>query len=80
MFSNSDAELTGDGESALAGGLTEVEFAAQLARAVWQANGRFCSVTVNATYLEALPYESYEYLEEDFARLMAGEGQDVAPA
>jgi len=78
-FTTSDAELTGDGESALAGGVTEVEFAAQLARAVWQANGGFCSVTVNATYLEALPFESYEYLGEDFARLMAGKGHDGAP-
>lgn len=79
-FGDHDTELSGDGESALTGGLTEAEFAAQLARAVWQANGGFCRVAVNATYLEALPFEKYEYQEEDFARLTAGEGCDVPPA
>ena len=38
--------------------------------AIWRANGGFCEVVVNATYLEELPYEIHALDEADYARLI----------
>jgi len=46
-------------ESCLAGGEDEDQFADRLAGAIWKANKAFCHVTVEASYLEELPYESH---------------------
>ena len=53
----------------LSGGKTEEEFAEQLAKAIWVANGGYCEVEVVATYLENLPCETYSFYENDFQRL-----------
>lgn len=54
----------------LSGGESEEEFAACLTEAIWKANGKFCNVNVTATFLEELPYESYEFDEEDYQRFL----------
>jgi hypothetical protein len=38
--------------------------------AIWRANGAYCDVTVDATYLESLPYETHCLSEADYARLI----------
>jgi hypothetical protein len=63
-------QLSASGDSNLCGGETEVEFAERLSLAVWKANGKFCKVEVNATYLEELPYETYELDKDDYKRLV----------
>lgn len=64
-----EGQLTASGDGQLAGGETEEEFAERVAAAVWRANGAFCEVTVDATYMENLPYETHCRDEEDYARL-----------
>ena len=56
----------------LCGGESEEEFTERLSLAVWRANGGYCSVTVDATYLENLPYETHTLDEADYARLIQG--------
>jgi hypothetical protein len=69
--------LTASGESSLCGGETEDEFARRFARAVWEANGGFCEVEVDATYLENLPCENHSFDEEAYEDLMGKkEGRD----
>lgn len=63
-------ELTSSADSSLCGGETEGEFTDRLAKAVWNANGGFCFVTVSATYLEDLPYEVHSRDEIDYERLL----------
>jgi predicted ATPase len=53
----------------LCGGLTEEEFTERLGVAIWRANGGFCEVSVDATFLEDLPYEVHTLAENDYARL-----------
>jgi hypothetical protein len=48
----------------------EEEFTERLSVAIWRANGAYCEVTVNATYLENLPYETHCLNEADYARLI----------
>lgn len=48
---------------------------------VWRANGKFCDVSVHATYLEDLPSETYSFDEADFERLKGEiENKDSAPS
>ncbi len=54
-----DGVLTASADDRLGGGETEDEFVARLAVAIWTANGSFCKVEVNATYLEDLPCETH---------------------
>ena len=65
------SELTACAEGQLCGGETEAEFSQRLAKAIWEANGGYCKVEVNATYLEELPYETYCLDEGDYQRLVA---------
>ena len=53
-----------------AGGETEEEFTERLAVAIWRANGGYCEVIVNATFLENLPYEIHTLDEDDYERLI----------
>ena len=71
-----EGTLTASGADSLTGGESEEEFAERLSKAIWQANGGFCEVCVDATYLEELPYESYCLDEEDYRRLVEGESTD----
>ena len=61
-------ELSAGGRSSLSGGKAEEEFSQALCEAIWKANKAFCEVTVTATYLEELPYESYDFDEGDYQR------------
>jgi len=54
----------------LCGGETEEGFTERLSVAIWRANGSYCHLTVDATYLEALPYETHSLDEADYARLI----------
>ena len=63
---NSPTNLAAYGEGSLCGGESEEEFTDRLACAIWKANGKFCQVTVQATDLEDLPFESHERDEEDY--------------
>jgi len=66
--------LSSHGEGSLCGGEGEEEFADRLTRAVWKANGGFCKVEINATYLEDLPYETYEQDEDDYEKFVKEDG------
>jgi hypothetical protein len=61
-------EVASYAEDHLCGGETEEEFTVRLTHAVWQANGAYCDVSVNATYLEELPYEVHALDEDDYDR------------
>lgn len=62
--------LTASADDYLCSGETEPEFVERLAKVVWEANGGPCAVSVNATYLEDLPAESYSLDESDYDRLI----------
>jgi hypothetical protein len=66
-FDGKDAFANGYGS--LCGGESEEEFSQRLARAVWQANGGYCEVTVKATYLDELPYETYFFGPQEYKRI-----------
>jgi hypothetical protein len=63
-------DLTASAEGQLCGGESEEEFTERLSLAIWKANGAYCAVTVDATYLESLPYETHCLDEADYARLI----------
>ena len=46
------------------------QFTERLSLAIWRANGGYCHVSVDATYLENLPYETHALDEADYARLI----------
>lgn len=66
-------EATAQGN--LCGGEDEGEFASRISKVIWKANGAFCPVTVNAVYMEDLPYESYTMDEDDYAKAMEVENE-----
>ena len=57
----------------LSGGESEEAFTERLSLAVWKANGSYCRVSVDATYLENLPYETHTLDETDYNRLIQGD-------
>ena len=65
-----DGSLNASAEDYLCGGETEEQFTERLSVAIWRANGAYCDVTVDATYLESLPYETHCLDETDYARLI----------
>ncbi len=71
-----DGKLTASAEGSLCGGETEEEFTERLSMAIWQANGAYCEVTVNATYLESLPYETHCLDEDDYTRLIGKQEEE----
>jgi len=62
-------KLGGTGRSNLCGGESEEQFANRITCAIWMANGVYCHVEVLATYLEELPYNSYQLDEGEYAKL-----------
>ena len=74
-----DNTLSASGCEHLCGGESEQEFTERLSLAVWRANGAYCKISVNATYLESLPFETHSLTEADYARLIGGpqEQQDA---
>ena len=69
---DSGENLTASGQANPSGGEGEEEFTERLSLAIWRTNGGFCRVSVDATYLENLPYETHELDEADYARLIQG--------
>jgi len=69
-WSNSDEQLTAYAEDNLCGGESEELFTERLSVAIWRTNGAYCDVTVDATYLETLPYETHCLNEADYSRLI----------
>jgi hypothetical protein len=69
-WTDPDGQLTASAEGQLFGGETEEQFTERLSVAIWQANRAYCNVTVDATYLESLPYETHCLDEDDYARLI----------
>jgi hypothetical protein len=55
----------------LCGGETEDEFVERLTKAIWTANGSFCEVEVNATYLDQMPYETHCLDEDDYDQFLS---------
>ena len=74
-----DGKLIAYADGHLGGGETEEQFAERLTKTAWRANGKFCYVSIVATYLEDFPYEKYSFDEDDFERLKA-EIEDNADA
>ena len=83
-FTDVDAtgdELVAEAEATIGGGMTEDEFARELAQCVWAANQGFCEVAVNMIYLEELPSEDYvfdSHDEYDEWLKMSGDGRSVS--
>lgn len=65
-YRSHDGCLSASGVSTLGGGEAEEEFADRLAQAIWKAAGRCLEVSVNAYYLEDLPYETHVRGEEQY--------------
>ena len=79
----SEPKMQASAEHSLAGGESEEEFTERLSLAIWRANGRYCEVIVNATFLENLPYEIHTLDQADYKRLIqpnAGETKDADQA
>lgn len=75
-FQSSDDKHTSAmfaGESSLCGGEGEDEFAKRVAKSIMKANGGPCEVSVQATFLEDLPHESYYFDEDNYKELMKDE-------
>lgn len=67
--------LWGSGQGSLSGGESDSEFTTRLSKAVWKANGKFCTVQVHAIYLESLPFEEHELGEEEYNQMMSAESE-----
>ena len=68
--SSGDGNLQASAQDSLGGGESEEQFTERLSVAIWRANGSFCEVVVNATYLDNLPYETHTLDQEDYDRLI----------
>lgn len=62
----STLSLEAGGENYLCGGESEEEFAARVSEAVWEELGYFVEVTVRATYLEEIPFETHICSEDEY--------------
>jgi hypothetical protein len=69
-YSCGEDGLQSSAQDSLCGGESEEQFTERLSLAIWRANGGFCEVVVNATYMENLPYEIHTLNEADYERLM----------
>ncbi len=75
-WTDSGDQLTAYAESNLCGGETEEQFTERLSVAVWRANGAYCEVSVDASYLESLPYETHSLNEDYYDRLVGSQPTD----
>jgi len=57
-------------EGYLTNGESEEAFAERISLAIWRSLRRFVKVSVDATYLEEPPNDSYEFGERDYQRLV----------
>ena len=77
-WSTGEGDIHASAQSTLCGGESEEQFTERLSVAIWRANGSFCEVMVNATYLEDLPYETHTLDESDYARLIEANTGETA--
>jgi len=61
-----DNTLEAQGENSLCEGESEDEFAYRAVHKIWKTLGRYIPIEVRATCLENIPYESYEFDEDDY--------------
>ena len=54
------------GENYLCGGESEEEFSTRISEAIWEELGYYVEVTVRATYLEEIPFETHICAEEEY--------------
>jgi hypothetical protein len=73
-----DEKMEASGQESLYAGESEEEFVERLSVAIWTANGSYCEVVVDATYLENVPCETHCLNETDYARLMPGKDCGLA--
>ena len=66
------ADMQASAQHSLCGGESEEMFTERLSVAIWRANGGYCGVSVDATYLENLPYETHALGQADYVRLIQG--------
>lgn len=69
-WSADEGDLRASAQDSLCGGESEEQFTERLSVAIWRANGDFCEVVVNATYLEDLPHETHSLDQDDYDRLI----------
>ena len=69
VFDCDGKDAFASGQGSLCGGESEEEFSQRMARAIWQANGGYCEVTVEAAYLDELPYETYSFGPKDYKQM-----------
>ena len=62
-----------DADGSLCGGESEEQFTERLSLAIWKANAAFCQVTVDATYVDDLPFQTHCLDEDEYQRLMERE-------
>jgi len=60
------SNMTASADGQLCGGETESEFTDRLAAAVWAANGQYCEIMVQATYLDDLPHSTRTMQEDEY--------------
>jgi len=60
-WSEDEETMSAHGQSNLCGGEMDCEFAKRLTKAIFEANGGPCKVKVDATYMENLPFEVFEF-------------------
>ena len=77
-WSTGEGDIHASAQSTLGGGESEEQFTERLSVAIWRANGSFCEVMVNATYLEDLPFETHTLDESDYARLIEANTRETA--
>ena len=70
-WSDGEEGVTATAMSTLSGGEREEEFTERLSVAIWKANGAYCTVTVDAAYLDIPPpCETHRLDEADYKRLI----------
>ena len=65
-WDETDNDLYASGTDSLYGGETEGQFTFRISKAIWEANGAFCKVKVDAFCLEDMPHESHELSQDDY--------------
>lgn len=65
-----EKELVSMAADFLCAGEGDDDFAKRLTVAIWRANEAYCEVVVEATYMEELPFEEYQFDEKDYKRLI----------
>ena len=59
----------------LYGGQSDEEYAREIIKTLWEAEGRYVDFMIQMTYLEDLPYEDYNFNKDEYAEIM--EDEDV---